>query len=235
MKALFSQGIWKECRHLTLHRTLQPKSTFTHIISFNPRHPQGHVGFFPFYRWEGWGPKDFLWSVQEKKEKQKPTGNEQLRTQGQGSDPSLWHGHPWPGIRSGCWSLGGLRKFRKQQIRRWQTGKRVCSCCLARNLYILRLSRDSLNFIKTNWIELPGSLCSKLNMNQKLQWGSINLLIFSSFLPPSALFSVGPPPLLFSQEIKYIDCFRVRGIIQKEDTTLWGVVAYSCVGHTYLI
>lgn len=118
MMALLSPGIWKGCRHLTLHRTLQPpNSTFTHIISV------------PFYRWEGWSLRVFLDLSRKKK---KITGNKWLRSQSQSSDPSLCHTHPWPGVQSQQWSQEGLRKFRKEQIRRWQTNRdKNCKACHA--------------------------------------------------------------------------------------------------------
>lgn len=69
--------------------------------------------------------------------------------------------------------------------------------CLARNLYRTGLSRGSLNWIKANWIKLPESLCSKMNMSEKPQLGS--LAPPCTFLTPTAslTFCKIPPPSLF--------------------------------------
>lgn len=116
--------VWVFGRDAGILHSLELSNTqkHSHIISFDPHPLHGQVVFFPLSRREGEGPEDFLWSVQKKK---KITGSKWLRTQSQGSDSSLCQGGPWPGVRSRQRRLGGVRKFKKEQVSTWQTGTRT--------------------------------------------------------------------------------------------------------------
>lgn len=116
-------GYQKGCRHLTLRRTLQSTKAYTAtLFHLTLTILIGRQHFSHFTDEKAEALRSFCDWSRKKKNKH---WYKWLRTQSLVSDPSLCHGHPWTGVQFRQWSLWGLRRFRKGQMRRWQYGTRT--------------------------------------------------------------------------------------------------------------